>query len=233
MFRLKVDSAIFEKFPDYQAIVVYAAGLRRPAGAEDDSVQLLRAAERQARSVLTVEKLSEHPHISSWRAAYASFGSKPSKYLCSVEALLKRTLKGNDLPDVGLLVNLYNAISIRSVIPAGGEDWSQIRSDLVLHFAKGNEPFVARQMGEIATEYPDAGEVVWSDSEGITCRRWNWRQCARTAITDSTNTAYFVFDRLPGCSHDNLTQSAGQIVELVKLYYPQADLSTDLLTAAG
>jgi len=45
-------------------------------------------------------------------------------------------------------------------------------------------------------EYPEAGEVVWCDSEGVTCRRWNWRQGRRTQLRDETTTALFILDAL-------------------------------------
>ena len=38
--------------------------------------------------------------------------------------------------------------------------------------------------GEPVTEHPEPGEVVWLDANGVTCRRWNWRQCTRTALHD-------------------------------------------------
>jgi DNA/RNA-binding domain of Phe-tRNA-synthetase-like protein len=39
-----------------------------------------------------------------------------------------------------------------------------------------------------------AGEVVWADEVGVTCRRWNWRQGRRTRLTESTTSAWFIID---------------------------------------
>lgn len=44
------------------------------------------------------------------------------------------------------------------------------------------------------TESVDPGEVVWADEAGVTSRRWNWRQCTRTALTGHVRNAYFVLD---------------------------------------
>jgi DNA/RNA-binding domain of Phe-tRNA-synthetase-like protein len=38
--------------------------------------------------------------------------------------------------------------------------------------------------------------VVWRDDAGVTCRRWNWRQCTRTRLTTRTTRAVFVLDAL-------------------------------------
>jgi DNA/RNA-binding domain of Phe-tRNA-synthetase-like protein len=46
--------------------------------------------------------------------------------------------------------------------------------------ATGAEPFDTTKDGQPANDPPLAGEVVWADDLGVTCRRWNWRQCTRT-----------------------------------------------------
>lgn len=50
--------------------------------------------------------------------------------------------------------------------------------------------------GEPIVERPEPGEVVWRDAEGVTCRRWNWRQGRRTQLTDETTSALFILDAL-------------------------------------
>ena len=59
-----------------------------------------------------------------------------------------------------------------------------------LAFASGAEPFDGG-------DPPRAGEVVWADGAGVTCRRWNWRQGRRTRLELDTTRAYFLFDALP------------------------------------
>jgi DNA/RNA-binding domain of Phe-tRNA-synthetase-like protein len=43
--------------------------------------------------------------------------------------------------------------------------------------------------GEPADDPPKAGEVVYADAEKILCRRWNWRQDARSLVIPSTRRA--------------------------------------------
>ena len=70
----------------------------------------LAAAERAVASF--VERATEHPHIAAWRGAFSAFGAKPKKYPCSAEALVGRVLKGQALPRINVLVDLYNAVSV-------------------------------------------------------------------------------------------------------------------------
>src|SRR5712691_403926 len=181
-YQLTVDPRIQDRYPHFSTLIIYAEGLENgPANAE--STRLLRDAQQQCRASLQVETLPQQPHIAAWREAYRSFGAKPKKYPCSLEALLARVLKGQDLPQINCLVDVYNAISLKHLLPLGGEDWDHLASDLLLTFAVGNEPFPAMQDGQEVVTYPEPGEVIWTDQAGVTCRRWNWRQGRRTALT--------------------------------------------------
>jgi DNA/RNA-binding domain of Phe-tRNA-synthetase-like protein len=227
-YKLLVDPDIFSKFPQYRVLVIYAQNLEnRPS--DDESIKMLREAEEEQRNIFGMEKPSSHPHISAWRDAYKSFGAKASKYLCSVEALLSRTLKGQDLPEINQLVDLYNGISIKHVLPVGGEDWDTITSNLTLTFATGTEPFTTYQDGKEVIDHPESGEVIWADSTGVTCRRWNWRQCIRTQLTTDTRNAYFVLDSLPPCSKASLIDAGNNLMDLLKIFSPDCTLDYEIL----
>ena len=194
-FEVRVDPAIHAAHPDYVALVLLASGLANgPSDAGSDAE--LAAAEAHLRAS-GLERATDHPHIASWRAAFSAFGAKPSRYPSSAEALITRVLKGQPLPRINVLVDLYNAVSVRHVVPLGGEDADRLEGPLRLTVAAGDEPFDPRGDG-VDVEHAAAGEVVWRDDHGVTCRRWNWRQGSRTQLTDDTTRAFFVFDRLDG-----------------------------------
>jgi DNA/RNA-binding domain of Phe-tRNA-synthetase-like protein len=218
--RLRVDPRIEERFPGYAVIVVYASGLENTVSNEA-SVGVLREAESHARAAFTSIKPSEHPHISAWRDAYQNFGLKPSKFLCSAEALVSRVVKGNELPGINALVDRYNAVSLRHVVPAGGEDWDQLASNLTLTFADGSEPFETMAQGEIVIDHPIPNEVVWKDAAGVTCRAWNWRQCLRTRLTESTKNAYFVLERLEPYPLEHLHAAVRELEQHLRTTSPQ------------
>lgn len=226
--RLRIDPQVAERFPEYSALVIYAAGLVN-GHSDSYSTGVLRAAEREAREAFGHGRAADHPHIAAWRRAFAAFGAKPSKYPCSAEALLSRVLKGGDLPGINRAVDLYNAVSVRRVLPAGGEDRDKLVGDLVLTLARGTEPFDA--LGDEGVTHPSPGEVVWVDSVGVTCRRWNWRQGKRTMLTEATRNAYFVFDRLDPHSPDELHASGDELLRHLQHISPGAVIDVELLGA--
>ncbi len=226
--KLQVDPAIFESFPEYRVLLLYAYGLNN-APSDDWSSGLLRAAESEARAAFGAAKPATHPHIAAWRETFSRFGAKPSKYPCSVEALLGRVLKSQDLPGINRVVDLYNAVSIRHVIPIGGEDLDQLTSDASLQFATGSEPFSLISGGEEVIERPEPGEVVWADSSGVTCRRWNWRQCRRTQLTEATRNAYFVFDSIAPYSLESLNAAGDELARLLEEASPDVTIEREVI----
>ena len=171
-----VSPEVAAAWPAYQAAVVIATGVLN--GPSDEASERLLAAAEQAARDSGLERAADDPRIAAWRAVFSEFGSKPSRYPSSAESLLARVLKGERLPRINALVDTYNAVSLRYAIPVGGEDLDRLVGDLRLVRA-------------------DDGEVVWRDDEGVTCRRWNWRQEPRTQLTEATRNAFFVFDQIP------------------------------------
>ncbi|KAH6625906.1 Phenylalanyl-tRNA synthetase [Boeremia exigua] len=209
----KVSPDIFKLRPDYRALLLIVEGI--PQGPSDaKSEALLQEAELSARSALSKHAVTEVPHVAAWRDAYKSFGAKPKKERSSLESLMRRAEGG--LPRVNRLTDIYNAISVKHQIPFGGEDLDKYSGLPFLIRATGQEKFETSAAGERVTEYPPAGEVVWCDDAGVTCRRWNWRQCSRTGISDSTTRVLFILDALEPCEDSSLEAAADELVAVLR-----------------
>jgi DNA/RNA-binding domain of Phe-tRNA-synthetase-like protein len=135
--------------------------------------------------------LSEIPGIAAWRAAYKGFGIKKTSYRSSVERLVKRVKAGDRLPAVNTLVDIYNAVSLSHVFCCGADDLDKVTQPLAFRFSRPGDSFVdmGAEAGEDPNDPPKDGEVVYADARHVLCRRWNWRQDARTGITAATTRA--------------------------------------------
>src|SRR5262249_62178050 len=149
-------------------------------------------AEDRARKHLGDSRPEELPEVAEWREAFRAFGAKPQRTRPSVEALLRRVDTG--LPRIDRITDAYNAVSIARLLPVGGEDLARYAGAARLVRAAGDEDFDTSADGQPVIEHPQLGDVIWRDDLGVTCRRWNWRQCVRTRITASTTSAMFVLD---------------------------------------
>jgi len=111
---------------------------------------------------------------------------------------------------------LTTAVKVKHQIPLGGEDLDKYSGSARLIRAHGTEDFQAFSSGEAVIEHPDKGEVVWCDDMGVTCRRWNWRQGPRTALSDESRSLLVIMDALEPVTDEMLGVAADELVEALK-----------------
>ena len=140
----------------------------------------------------------------------------------SAEALRKRAIRDGALPPAGLVVDLYNAVSLAFAIPVGGEDLEAYRGAPRLIRASGTEPFDVMKDGAPAIETPDPGEVVWCDEAGVTCRRWNWRQGLRTRLTADSRRLWFILEALGSMPDTALAAAGAALADGVMRIWPSS-----------
>ena len=224
-----VEPAVFELRPDYRALLIAVDGLV-PGPSDDASNALLEQAEAAAKAALAEQKVEHLPHVAAWREAYQAFGAKPNRTRNSLEALVRRADAG--LPRVNRLTDLYNAVSVLHQIPLGGEDLARYVGAPRLIRATGQESFDTVASGSPLIEYPDQGEVVWCDDDGVTCRRWNWRQGRRTQLRDETTTALFILDALEPMTTQALLAAGEDLTTHVVRLGPDVVTAQRLVEAA-
>jgi DNA/RNA-binding domain of Phe-tRNA-synthetase-like protein len=224
-----VDHAVFDLRPDYRALLVLAEGLT-PGSSDGASEAVLVSAEGRAGQALESARVEELPHVAAWREAFKAFGAKPQRTRPSVEALLRRVPTG--LPRLDRLTDAYNAVSIAHQVPVGGEDLDRYVGALRLVRAAGHESFDTLESGEPVIDHPKAGEVVWRDDAGVTCRCWNWRQCTRTRLTDTTKRAIFIVDALAPLDDEELRETGQALIGALTAVSPGATFSSRTLSPA-
>jgi DNA/RNA-binding domain of Phe-tRNA-synthetase-like protein len=184
---------IAETFPSYRVAVVVAEGLTIARDRPPALDRLIREREEGARVQWAGTELSQISGIAAWRAAYKAFGIKQTRYRSSVERLVKNVLAGRELGRINAFVDLYNAVSLAQVMPLGADDLDKVVPPLAFRAARDGDSFVdmsdAAEDGAGEPEAPKPGEVVFADATKVLCRRWNWRQDARSLITPETTRA--------------------------------------------
>lgn len=223
-----VETSVFELRPDYRAMLIVAEGLT--GGPTDEaSDAALTQAEAAVTGLLAGQPPESLPQIASWRAALGDLGIKPRVARSSVEALVRRAEAG--LPRINRLTDLYNAVSVEYLLPLGGEDLDGYVGPPRLARAEGTEIFETVSNGEPTIEHPEPGEVVWRDDAGVTCRRWNWRQCVRTRLTESTTRALFILDALDAVDDERLAAAAEALAEGLRRMSPDVTITSRLISA--
>ncbi|RNM07509.1 B3/4 domain-containing protein [Dickeya undicola] len=223
-----IDARVARLAPGFRAlsITAEAAPIIHPNIADD----ALAAA---CQSVMAGEARWADAHLAAWADVFRQFGAKPQRTPCSAEALRKRVLRDGGMSGLDPLVDLYNAISLQYAIPVGGENLAAYIGSPRLTIADGTERFDTMKDGQLALEHPEPGEVIWRDNEGVTCRRWNWRQGIRTRLNAETRQMWFILESLPVMPLQALYDAGEQLSDGLQRMMPGANIEMALVSADG
>lgn len=187
---MRVDiSELTETFPEFRVGVIVATGLAIPAERPDELDRLIGERASAVRAAWGGRELGDIPGIKAWRLAYKRFGIASTRYRCSVERLVKNVLAEREAPRINGFVDAYNAVSSSHVFPIGADDLDRVAGDVAFRFSRPDDTFLdmsGAADADPADAAPKPGEVVYTDAEKVLCRRWNWRQDARSLVTPET-----------------------------------------------
>ncbi len=210
MRKIIVDTGIFDLFPKFKRGVIIVEDINNELSNKRIKRPLNKEIERQAGA-----NNHEHEYIKAWDEAHARFGSNPNTHPPSIKSLLKRIEKGGGFPFINSVVAIFNYISIKYLVPCGGDDVDTIKGNLRLGFAKGNEVFIP--LGSEEEEKPETGEVIYYDDQSLNvmCRRWNWRNGDFTKITEQTKKIVINIDGVGPVLQSDIVEAQEEMAEML------------------
>jgi DNA/RNA-binding domain of Phe-tRNA-synthetase-like protein len=211
----RIDEAVFEKFPGLTIGVVVATGIDNRRSREQ-AAAFLEAQIDDVGRAWSIERLDTDPRIAAWRDAYRAFGAKPKKHRSSIENMIRMILDGVPFDSINTAVDVYNAISLEHCVPIGGDDLDRVAGDIRLTFATGDEWFVP--LNGTTPVSPKPREVVYRDDEDVLCRRWNWRECDKSKMTEESVNLCLVVEALPPVSASELDRIPLELAEEIERF---------------
>jgi DNA/RNA-binding domain of Phe-tRNA-synthetase-like protein len=214
----RIEEGVFQVFPNFCRAVVMAAGIdnSRPS---PELEALLREQEEKMRQDPGID-LATHPRLLAWKEAYRQFGSNPNKFTPSIVFLAKQVKSGKSVRSISAAVDAFNVISIKHIIPCGGDDMDSVEGDVTLGRAVSDETFAPIFKPE-EVEHPDPGEVIYVNrrTKRVLCRRWNWRNADFSKLAAETkNLAINVDGMMPAIDRAEIEQAAEELKELLVRY---------------
>ena len=190
--KFDVDPKIFSFFPGMHLVVAVPETLTN-----SDSEGLVSAYWNQAwlaAGNLDLPNAQSHPHVRQFREQFQGIGVSHKKFPTSIEALLRRALKGGDRFSINPLVDFYNAISLNHVVAAGAFDLDPLEGDIELRLTCEGDQFTALDQDEAIMV--DPGEVAYASGSTILTRHFMWRQ-ARTGLVHQDSSRIFLVSEVP------------------------------------
>jgi DNA/RNA-binding domain of Phe-tRNA-synthetase-like protein len=192
--QFMVDPRVFERFPGMRLAVVVALGVDNER--ERPGVEELWREEwsRAAAGAEAYGNAQSHPRVQAWRERFRAMGVSSKEFPSSIEAVLRRAMKGGEPFEISPLVDFYNAISLRHTVPAGGFDLDRIAGPLELRLTRPGDHFTALDSDEPVDVPP--GEVACASGSALLTRHFVWRQARTGLITSATTSAFIVSEVL-------------------------------------
>lgn len=208
MKRFRIESGVFNIFPELQIAVLTFRGINNSEGGREGIL-------KEGYGVF-YEKIkglgTSHPYIADYKEAMKMIKKKKGS-TASIEAMAKRAIKGDDMYSINPVVDLYNAVSLKHLITCGGEDLDKIAGDMVLGFAEGDEEFIP--LGESENSPPREEELIYKDDLGAVVRSWLWREADRTKLTNDTTNVLLYMELVNAQRADEFRIALNELYKLV------------------
>src|SRR5262245_25878346 len=156
--QFSVEPDVFERFPGMRLAVVVAEGVDNRG--EHAAIAATWSETWAAAGVAAAPhgNAQSHPRVQAWRQRFQSIGVSMRHFPTSIEALLRRAMKGGGPFQINPLVDFYNSISLRHTVPVGGFDLGRVPDPLVVRLTREGDTFssldadgaVAVPIGEVA-----------------------------------------------------------------------------------
>jgi DNA/RNA-binding domain of Phe-tRNA-synthetase-like protein len=128
---------------------------------EEALAALRRRAGERARADWSLETLSADPTVAAVRSLFRAAGCDPTRYRPSSEALIRRVLKGEELPAIHPFVDLNNGLSVALAVPACVAAEGSFAPPVVLRAGRPGESYESLR-GPFNLE----GKPLLADGEG-------------------------------------------------------------------
>ena len=199
--QFSVEPELFAQFPDMRLVVAVVAGLDNQK--DNDAVSQFWNEAWSGVDKLGLDDARHHPYVGAWREHFAALGVSMKRFPTSVEALLRRALKGGEPFRINPVVDFYNALTLRHICPAGAFDLDVVGEHIELRRTRRGDQFTA--MGAQDTIELPVDEVAYASEQTVLTRHFMWRQSAQ-ALIEAESTQAFLVAEIPGVAGMNVAE---------------------------
>jgi len=208
---LKIDNEVKARYPGLDVLACRVANVV----VEKKNLELEKFKEeliKEVKSKYTLDSLKDVSTFRAYRDFFWRVGIDPTKNRPAAEALIRRILRDNPIPNINTIVDAYNLASIKTEIALAAFDIQELRGDLVMRFARRGEKFLG-----IGMEKPmdlEGGEVVISDDQKLVAI-YPHRDADRSKVTEKTKNILLLVCGVPGITMDVLARAATVAIEYI------------------
>lgn len=192
--QFAVEDDIFATFPGMRIAVAVAQGIRNDVPSADVTRDWEESWREAGEAASRYGNAQSNPRVAPWRERMRAIGVSPKEFPSSIEAMVRRAIKGGPAFSINPIVDFYNAVSLRHTVPAGAFDIGVLQGPLQLRRTAADDTFLALDAAEPVAV--PLGEVAYTDGATVLTRHFVWRQSRAGLIEPSTTSVFLVSEVL-------------------------------------
>lgn len=190
-----IAEEIFTCFPDMKLAVVVARDVNNQFSSSEIQTELKQSWISAGKAAEEYGNPQSHPKIKPWVEHFKALGVSRKEFPSSIESLVRRAGKGGAPVSINPMVDFYNSVSLKYLVPAGGFDLDQLDTGLELRLSRAGDEFQALDNPSISL-IPE-GEISYADGSRILTRHFLWRQ-SKVGLILPTSKNVLLVSEIPG-----------------------------------
>ncbi|HEY6944920.1 MAG TPA: phenylalanine--tRNA ligase beta subunit-related protein [Candidatus Acidoferrum sp.] len=158
--NVTIDSGLKKKCP--QTALACLTARVQPSASPVSLLAEMNQRELEIQELPFPRGVLESPQVEAVRKAYKALGKDPARYRGSAEALLRRIVAGKGFPQINVVVDIINLVSVESRLPVGLYDVAHVVGDIVFRAGRAGETYKGIGKYDLNLE----GLPVFSDDVG-------------------------------------------------------------------
>jgi DNA/RNA-binding domain of Phe-tRNA-synthetase-like protein len=224
--QLVVRDEIWERFPGMEIAIAVGRGIDNTIPRPEIDVWWRAVWEQAGALGRAHESAQAHPHVAPWRTAFREMGLSPRDFRSSIEALLRRAMRGGEPFTISPLVDFYNAVSLHHVVPIGGFDLGDIAGPIEVRLTREGDTFHSFDSDERIAVPP--GEVAYVDGSALLTRHFVWRQSREGMVTPKTRDVLLLTEILAPVGSSAATEALVTFRDGLERYFGATSLTATL-----
>jgi len=209
--NLIISSDIEPRFPRLRVLTSRITDVKvrkQDAELEKFKKELINNAKKQ----YNLDSLKDVASFRAYRDFFWKIEVDPTKNRPAAEALIRRILRGEQLPRINTLVDAYNLASIKTEIALAAFDADKLRGKLLMRIAEVGEEFMGIGMNK--PMILQGSEIVISDEEKLVAI-YPYRDAEDTKVTEQTRNVLLLICGVSGISEESLRNAAYVAIEFI------------------
>jgi DNA/RNA-binding domain of Phe-tRNA-synthetase-like protein len=180
----------------------------------DEVVAAVR--QRAVRDLITSD-----PVYAGFRELHKSFEVPTRKLFSASETLIRYVEKRGDIPRIGPLVDVYNAVSLETKLSLGAHDLAAVSGGIAVRLTTGAERY--HPVGAAEPEPVRPGEYCYIDGDGtgspeVICRL-EVRQSEKTKVTPATRDVFLIVQGNAATPPDSVQAGHDRLTALLQRFF--------------